>query len=167
MKITETKTAIRVQGHTTEVDATEFHQDAINAIFVYGLRRWIQDHVNSVAKNLRDNDESVNAEELVTARIAQAVSGEITMRNGTPADPLDKYRIQALRDHMKVEPDGPLSEAYKAITSDEPGEQTKARREFLLAIATKNAEKVDTVAKKLKAEDEARAKAASTFDVAI
>lgn len=156
MNITENTVTIRVQGVTQEIDATAFHQDAINAIFTYGLRRWFQDHINSAAKSKRDADEEVTPKwvtESIAARLDQAVSGEITMRNGEPVDPLDEYRIKVLRRAMKIKGNEDLKAAYDAIDSSDQ----KGRREYLLSVAAAHADTVDKAAKEWQAEDAKKA----------
>lgn len=163
IKVTEPTVTIKAQGVVREVDASEFHADSINAIFTYGLRRWVQDHVNSVAKSHRDEGETFDAESLVAARIDQAVTGEINMRNGTPSDPLDQYRIAVLRDFMRTENGADLKAAYDDIPSDDQ----KARREFLLTIAAKNADNVDPAATERKRIDDAAKADASGLALAM
>lgn len=78
--ITNPTVTIKAQGVTREIDASTFHPDAVEAIFTYGLRRWFQDNVNSKAAAHRNADETFDAEQLVSDRMEQAISGEITSR---------------------------------------------------------------------------------------
>lgn len=78
-------------------------------------------------------------------------------RSGGSVDPLDEYRVRHMRQLMKAAPDGKLATAYKAIPSDDQ----KARREFLLSVATKNADKIDPEAEALRQADIEKEKAAA------
>ena len=165
VKITKTfEVPFKVQGLVKTVDVSTFHQDAVEAMLTYGVRRWFQDHINSVAKAHRDNDETVDAEEIFASRLEQAESGDITVRgSGGSVDPLDKYRIAALREYMRANPDGELKGAYDAI----PADDQKARREFLLSVAAKNAATVDARAKELQAIDAKKAETVDGLDIAM
>ena len=168
MKITVKKVTVKAQGETREVDPTTFAQAAIDGQFTYGVRRWFQDHINSLAKNYRDDNdgEAPSAQWVADAfdsRLAQAVSGEITMRSGVASDPLDQYRIAVLRQVMRQDPEGELKTSHDAIPADE----TKARREFLLAVAAKFADKIDPHAEALLEADKAKAASIADLDLAM
>ena len=62
---------------------------------------------------------------------------------GTSLDPMDKFRAEVVREIITRDKSSAVFKKYDAIDSSDQ----KARREFLLAIAAKNAEKVDPVAK--------------------
>lgn len=158
---------VKAQGTTQTVDLSTFHSDTIDAILTYGTRRWFQDNINSIAKTLRDNNEPVDAAALFAARLEQAMTGQITMRNGTPTDPLDTYRIAALREHMKADPNGELKKAHDAIVDKESSVQSRERRAFLLSVAAKYAKAVDKRANELRKLDEKIAESAAAFDIAI
>lgn len=83
--------AFKAQGVESAVDVTTLHADAIAAIFTYGMRRWMQDHVNSAAnlhgKTIEDAKEkglpvpaAFDPESCIAARIAQAVEGKLSIR---------------------------------------------------------------------------------------
>ena len=158
IKVTEPTVAIKAQGHVATVDATTFHEDAINAIFAYGLRRWFQDNINSQAKTLRDGDDDVDVQALFNARLDQALTGEITMRNGEPSDPLETYIAQVARARM----DAAAKAAYNAIDSVDQ----KARREFLVDLASVNPTWI-SIAMQVKDADEARKTLLAGLNIAI
>jgi len=156
---------MRAQGVVKEIALTDFHADTIDAILTYGTRRWFQDHINSQAKLARDNGDDIDADELFDARLAQAVSGEITVRAASDADPLDAYRIRVVRGWLRGEGNAAkkLKAAYTAIPSDDQ----KARKDFLLAIAAKNAEHVESVAAEMRERELAKRAAVADLDIAI
>lgn len=166
MKLTNTIVSVTAQGHSAEVDATDFHADSVAAIFAYGLRRWFQDHINSQAKAARDDGTEITdkwAKETFDSRLAQAVSGEITMRSAATNDPLDQYRLQVIRIAFRNDPKSDSAQTYAAIPSDDQ----KARRAFLLEVARNNAKKVDPVAEQLRQQDEARKAEMAGLSVAV
>ena len=88
----------KVQGVEFTVYPETFHANATAAIFAYGLRRWFQDHVNSQAKAHRDSEaeDTFDAAACIDARLAQALSGEISTR-GTAGPRLSAFE-EALYD---------------------------------------------------------------------
>lgn len=52
---------VSAQSVTMTVDPTEFAPIAMEAIFIYGLRRWFQDHVNSAAFTFKKAAEEAKA----------------------------------------------------------------------------------------------------------
>lgn len=83
--------AFKAQGVESSVNVDTLHADAIAAIFTYGMRRWMQDHVNSAAnlhaKTIEDAKEkglpvppAFDAESCIAARLAQAVEGKLSIR---------------------------------------------------------------------------------------
>jgi len=168
MKLTTKTVAIKVQGISREIDVTAFHQDAIDAVFTYGARRWFQDHINSAAKARRENGETITdkwTSEAFDARLDQALTGEITMRNGVATDPLDAYRIAVMRAVMKDEKHADVKAAHDAIDSADQ----KARREYLLetAASSRFAKAVEAKAVELRDIDDARNAALSELDIAV
>ena len=85
--------AAKVQGEAIAMDVAAFHPATIAAIFTYGARRWMQDHVNAAANNFKQAEQDALAkgetfnggkpfdvQACINARLAQAVSGELTVR---------------------------------------------------------------------------------------
>ena len=138
--------AFKVQGAESSVDVATGHADAIAAVFEYGLRRWMQDHINSLAKAHRDDGGDITDEwtaDAIDARLAQFVSGDITSRRpAAPKNDLDDYRVAIVLDMLKAQPESDAAKAYAAIPSDDQ----KARRAFRLDLAANNAAIVDPLA---------------------
>lgn len=74
----------KAAGQSITLDVSSFHPDAIAAIFAYGARRWMQDHVNAAAHAFKQSgaEGTFDAQAVIAARIAQAVSGNMTVRAG-------------------------------------------------------------------------------------
>lgn len=144
--------AIKVQGHETEIDVSKLPQESLEIMVAYGIRRKYQDSINSIAKELRDNGDDVNGEELFHDFHEKVLAGELNMRGeSVVADPLDKYRKQVVREIISRDKSGAAYKAYAAIDSDD----RKARDQYLLDLAEKNAEAVDKLAAARKQADDA------------
>ena len=81
----------KAAGVSITMDVNSFHSDAIAAIFAYGARRWMQDYVNAAAHSFKQAKAEAeakgetfaaefDAESVIAARIAQAVSGNMSTR---------------------------------------------------------------------------------------
>lgn len=165
IKLNITEVAFRAQGLVESVDLRTFHADALDAMMEYGVRRWFQDHINSKAKDARDNGEEFDPQSTFAARLEQAVTGEITVRNGVPSDPLDQYRIAVIRAFMGA--DDPDAKKLKAAYDAIPADDQKARRELLLSVARDNAAAVDPKAESLRAIDESKRKATAGISISL
>jgi len=134
--------ATMAQSVPCEVNPSDWHADTLAAVFTYGARRWMQDHINSLAKARRDDGESVTEKwvnEVIAARLAAAVSGDITSRGQSTSDPMDSFRIKAVRAIMKTDAGAPIKKVHDAIPSDDQS----ARREFLLSVAVNNSDVIE------------------------
>ena len=89
----------------------------------------------------------------VADRLAEGDWG-VERGTGGTADPLDPFRIEVMRDVMKVNPK--IKKAFTAIPSDE---QAK-RRAFLLDIARKHQTVEDEAARRMEADRKAKARLA-------
>lgn len=156
--------AFKVQGIESNVDVSTGHADAIAAVFEYGLRRWMQDHINSLAKAARDNDESFDTADAIEARLAQFQSGDITSRRpAAPKNDLDDYRVAVVLDMFRAQPETDAAKAYAAIPSDDQ----KARRVFRMNIAAKNAAIIDPLAQSRMDADRAAREAFGEASLAV
>lgn len=81
--------ALSVQGADFEVDPSTFAPIALEAIFVYGVRRWFQDNINSAAHAVKTaRAEAIakgetftgefNVKDAFAARLLVATSGELS-----------------------------------------------------------------------------------------
>ena len=135
--------SIRVQGHETEIDVTSLPADSLAAMVAYGIRRKYQDSINSAAKELRDAGESVDGAALFADFHERVLAGNLGVRGESiTSDPLDKYRRAIVRAIISNDKESKAWKDYDAIDSTD----RKARDEYLLAIATKNAAKIDPLA---------------------
>lgn len=73
-------TDYKVQGVTGVVDLAELHINTVRACLMYGIRRKLQDTINSAAKQARDNDESYDAKGEVAALVAHFKAGTLPTR---------------------------------------------------------------------------------------
>lgn len=104
---------------------------------IEGRKEWAKDNGQKIA---------TESEALMTDAVTRLYDGIRTRRvAGGTVDPLDAFRIAYMRRLMKAAPKGDLAKAYKAIPSDEQ----KARTDFLLAVAAKNASTIDPEAQAL------------------
>lgn len=72
----------KAQGETVILDVASFHPETIAAVFTYGARRMLQDHVNSAAHQHKASDakDEFDAPACIAARIAAFNSGTIGQR---------------------------------------------------------------------------------------
>lgn len=154
--------SIRVQGFETDIALADLHPDSLAAMIAYGVRRKYQDSINSAAKELRDAGESVSGAELFETFHAKAVEGLLGVRGESiAADPLDQYRKALVRDLLARDKAGKGWKGYAAIDSKD----RKARDQYLLDIATKNAAKIDPVAQAQLEADRDRVKQVAGLDL--
>lgn len=157
-----TSVSIRVQGFEADIDVTALPQESLATMVAYGIRRKYQDSINSAAKELRDAGESVDGAALFEEFHGRVLDGLLGVRGeSVSADPLDKYRKAIVRDLLARNKDGKGWKAYAAIDAAD----RKARDEFLLSIAAKNAAKIDPVAREQLEADRAAAKAVSGLEL--
>lgn len=136
--------SIKVQGFATDIDVAALPRESLHAMIAYGVRRKYQDSINSAAAALREAGDSVEGEALFNDFHKRVLDGSLGVRGESiTADPLDKYRREIVRETLARDKEGKGWKAYAAI---DPKDR-KARDAFLLAIAEKNASKVDPVAK--------------------
>ena len=154
--------SIRVQGYETSIDLASIPSESLAAMVAYGVRRKYQDSINSAAKELRDEGAEVNGEELFESFHARVLEGALGVRGDSiTADPLDKYRKQIVRQLLASDKAGKGWKGYAAIDSKDRA----ARDEYLLAIAAKNADKIDPVAQAMLERDRQEAKAVASLDL--
>ena len=135
---------IQVQGFNTVIDVSTLPLESLHACIAYGVRRKYQDSINSAAAAIRDEGGKPDGKALFDAFHKRVIEGELGVRGeSVSADPLDKYRREIVRETLSRDKDGKGWKAYSSIDAKD----RKARDAFLLAIATKNAAKVDPVAK--------------------
>jgi len=138
------------RGKTVTVDLAKLDADMIAKLALHGLTQKVADAAAGAKKAAgEDADEEAIAEtgfQLMDAVAKRLEAGDwgAERGSGTTTDPLDKYRLQVMRDIMKTPKGAELKKAHDAIDSKDQ----KARREYLLKIAAKNAAVVDTEAKK-------------------
>ena len=135
--------SIRVQGFETDIDLSALPLESLHACIAYGVRRKYQDSINSAAAAIRDEGGKPDGQALFESFHKRVLEGELGVRGeSVSADPLDKYRREIVRETLSRDKEGKGWKAYSAIDAKD----RKARDAFLLAIATKNAAKVDPVA---------------------
>lgn len=135
--------SIKVQGHETDINVSDIPNDMLSIMVAYGIRRKYQDSINSIAKELRDNGDEVDGETLFHDFHERVLESELGMRGDTSTtDPLDKYRKSIVREILAKNKQSKGWAAYEAIDSADQ----KARGDFLLTIAAKNADKIDAMA---------------------
>ena len=145
---------VKSQGQIWEVDFNSFHPDAQDYLKRYGTQRAVNDFINSRAKTRRDDGGDITEKwvsDTYASRLDQFMTGELSTR-GDGADPLDTYRVQAVRDAIKNEPASEMALAYAAIDSKDQ----KARIEYCLEVAAEYPDQVDPYALDLMAEAEAK-----------
>lgn len=153
----------------TEINPSDLPPETVSAALVYGVRRLVQDSVNSqihqiktAAKDEGKPEPEIDVKKIVNDRIEQLLSGNLNVRSATgTSDPLDPFRIQAVR---KVIKDG--SENDKAL-KEIPAKDQAARNAFLLDLASKHAEAIDPIAKELQKIADMRKKAADSASVQL
>ena len=139
-----TLVSMRLQGYETEVDLSTLPLESLHACIAYGVRRKYQDSINSAAAAIRDEGGKPDGKALFDAFHKRVLDGELGVRGESVAsDPLDKYRREIVRETLSRDKESKGWKAYSSIDAKD----RKARDAFLLAIATKNAAKVDPVAK--------------------
>lgn len=135
---------IRVQGLATTIDVSSIPTDMLHVMIAYGVRRRYQDTINNLAKQLREAGEKVDGKALFEDFHNRVMESALGVRGeSVAADPLDKYRREIVREALAKDKKSEGWLAYEAIDSKD----RKARDAFLLAIAEKNASKVDPKAK--------------------
>lgn len=138
------------RGKTVTVDLAKLDADMIAKLALHGLTQKVADAAAGAKKAAgEDADEEMIAEtgwQLMDAVAKRLEAGDwgAERGGGSAADPLDKYRLQVMRDIMKTPKGADLKAAHDAI----PSEDQKARREYLLKIAAKNAGIVEKEAEK-------------------
>lgn len=136
--------SVRIQGFETVIDVSILPIESLHAMIAYGVRRKYQDSINSAAAAMRDAGEKPDGEKLFNDFHVRVLEGELGVRGeSVSADPLDKYRREIVRETLARDKEGKGWKAYAAIDAKD----RKGRDAFLLAIAEKNAAKVDPVAK--------------------
>lgn len=140
------------RGKTVTVDMSKLDADMIAKLALHGLTQKVADAAAGAKKAAGEDasDETIadTGYQLMDAVAKRLESGDwgAERGGGAASDPLDKYRLQVMRDIMKT----PKGEALKAAHDKIPSEDQKARREYLLSIAAKNSAIVDKEAQKRK-----------------
>ena len=80
--MTTLKVAVTTQGFEAVINSADYPEAIRDEWMEYGIRRWYQDHVNSVAKKLRDAGEEVDGAALFADRDKQAREGVTSRRGG-------------------------------------------------------------------------------------
>ena len=127
---------VTAQGHAATVHPGEFSPVALEAIFIYGVRRWFQDAINSQAhthkKALEAGEVSTefDAAAAFLARLEQAKTGQITAR-ATSTEPaftaFDEYLYKTASDAKAAFP------AIAKAIKDAKGLSTDDRKRAILA----------------------------------
>ena len=79
------------QGESFTVDPRTFHANALEAIFIYGVRRWFQDNINSAAHTFRKAKEAgeitddFDVKAAFATRLEAATSGQLSTPRTTSA----------------------------------------------------------------------------------
>jgi hypothetical protein len=135
--------SIRVQGFEADIDVTSLPESALAAMVTYGVRRKYQDSINSAAKELRDAGDSPDGADLFEAFHQRVIDGMLGVRaESASADPLDRFRKAIVRGIISRDKSSKAWKGYAAIDSAD----RKARDEYLLDLAAKNAEKINPLA---------------------
>lgn len=146
------------RGKTVTVDLAKLSADMIAKLALHGLTQKVADAAAGAKKAAGEDasDDLIAATgwQLMDAVAKRLESGDwgAERGGGATADPLDKWRLQVMRDIMKTPKGAALKAKHDAISSDDQ----KARRELLLEVAAKNAGIVDKEAEKRR--DAARVK---------
>ena len=126
----------RRNGASVEINVEALSAEMVANLFAYGLRQ----KVNDSASGAKDKAES---ESMMQACVENLLAGTWAMRSAAAeSDPLEKFRIAIVREILAKPQNSKLKESYDAIDSSDQ----KTRREFLLSIASKNADAIDPVA---------------------
>jgi len=153
-----TPIAITAQGHSAEVNPADFHPDAIEAIFTYGLRRWFQDNINSAAAVARNAEAPFDAAASFTDRLGQATTGTISTR-GAGTDPAIATNRRAVRE---------LAKSHTALAAAIKATEAGPDRDALLdAIAANNPEPVAEMVARMEAEAKAKTEAAAAMSITV
>jgi hypothetical protein len=164
---TEYEVSVQKGAATAKVNVDKLSHEVIGKLVLHGLRQKIADAAAGAKKASEADDETRTVAEIASDLMAKVVTNletgnwGVERSGGVTADPLDKYRIEIMREVMRVNPK--VKKAYDAIDSDD---QT-ARREFLLKIAAKNAGTVDPEAERRMEVARAAKKAAAGLDLDI
>lgn len=72
----------KAQGETVILDVSAFHRETFAAVFTYGARRMLQDHVNSAAHQHKQSNAKgdFDASVCIAARVTSFNSGTIGLR---------------------------------------------------------------------------------------
>ena len=152
-------------GVVRTVDPSTFHPETLEAAFVYGVRRIIQDHVNSVAKGIRDSGGEPDHNELFTARLVALQTGELSVRRAaSTSSPLDTYRIRVVRQWMQTN-GGKVAKGLLAKYTELGSDQQAERRALLIEFAREHAESFDPIAQAAKDKDDADKAAMSDIQI--
>lgn len=150
-------TVAKRNGASVDVDTATLPVSIIADLLAYGIKQKVADA--SSAEPTTDGSQSA-----MDACVKTLQDGAWSMRGeSTSSDPLDKYRLAIVRAIIAKPQNAKLKASYDAIDSSDQ----KARREFLLDLASKNAKAIDPVAKQHMQVDLDNAKAANSLDIAI
>lgn len=112
--------AYKAQGVEGSIDPATLPESSLQAALAYGIRRMLQDDVNSRAKTIRDDGGNVNAKELVESRLKQFTDGTLGIRANSGMTDVEKVMHQlARRDYMATITDKDKKKAFAALTAAE------------------------------------------------
>lgn len=157
--------AVTSRGQSVEVKVADLTPELMAKLAMHGLTQKVADAAAGAKKVSDESDVSIEEATLslmqkVVDRLHDGDWG-VERGGGAAADPLDKYRIEVLRDIMR----SPAGEKIK--TKHDAIDGTKERRDFLLAVAAKNADKIDPEAQRRFDVAKAAAKNAKGLDLDI
>lgn len=153
--------AIKSQGHEAMIDVARLPESSLVAAMVYGLRRIVQDSVNSEAKTLRDAGSAVDGAALTEARLQAMYDGTLGVRVNAGMTDVERVIVQIATKElgaMIAEKKGKdAAKAFRALGDAE----TKTRVEAYIAQHDGRDWAADAEAEiaRRKAAAEARAKA--------
>lgn len=132
-----------VQGETFTADPSEFAPIALEAIMAYGVRRWVQDHVNAAAFTFKkaaedaaakgesfNDGQPFDARACITARIDAAKTGVLSTPRGTGTAFTDLE--SAIYETVVKVKDAPAFATIKKALADAKGASTTDRMSTVL-----------------------------------
>lgn len=171
---------VKTDGSNAKMDTRKVPMAFFLGFFIDGCREYVRDSSSGALANAYDvafPDHELKGDELKTARktwkgatdanealvcaesgaimvgaINRLYKGERRISRMSTVDPMDAWRIKAVRNYMATPDGADVKTGHNAIDSSDQD----ARREFLRDIATKNAEYFNAEATTLKNEAFAR-----------
>jgi len=135
---------LSAQGSEFSVNPADFDARSLEAIFIYGTRRWFQDYINAQAHTFRKAAEagelsgSFDTQAVFASRLEAAKSGELSIRASSAAAPafseleLATYDLIATPAMRKAHK--PLAKAWDSCKGFSSDERRKAMLDALEAM---------------------------------